>query len=60
MPSKEITTKAVGQDYPQGTKGAEAQWNEECEGSRTQNGHGGPVITPKQQSQTNEINKAGI
>ena len=53
-------TVNVGVDRPIGTKGSEACLNEEFpDGDRLQNGHGGPVITSKQQSQSNEINKAG-
>ena len=59
--SPNVETVNVGKERKVGLIGAEKQWNEEFpEGPRAQNGHGGPVITPKQKSQSNEINKEGL
>jgi len=57
----ELGTTNTGKAFPTGTRGSYAEWEEAYpEGSRSQNGHGGPVITPKQKSQSNEINREAL
>ncbi len=55
-----IATQNVGREFDS-SQGAMAELTAEFpDVVRTQNGHGGPVITPKQQAQSAEINGAGI